>query len=131
MGDFNINILNSQSHQSMLMINPFLTNRMFALISKPTRITCSTATLIDNIFTNNLEQSMSSGILYTDLSDHLLIFKVTRQNLDVSPQCQKRLKRLVNLTAIAAFRSLVEPIEWSQVIILTLLMIPMIHSLAF
>ena len=107
MGDFNINILNSQSHQSMLMINPFLTNRMFALISKPTRITCSTATLIDNIFTNNLEQSMSSGILYTDLSDHLLIFKVTRLNLDVRPLCQKRLKRLVNLTTIAAFRSLV------------------------
>ena len=91
------------------------TNSMYPLISKPTRITSSTATLIDNIFTNNLEQSMSSGILYTDLSDHLPIFQVTHLKLDVEPLCQKRLARLVNPTTIAAFRSRVETIEWSQV----------------
>ena len=38
---------------------------LYPLISKPTHITSSTATLIDKIFTNNLQQSMSSGILYT------------------------------------------------------------------
>ena len=88
---------------------------MYPLISKPTRITSSTATLIDNIFTNNLEHRMSSGILYTDLSDHLPIFQVTRLNLDVKPLCQKRLTRLVNPTTIAAFRSRVEAMECSQV----------------
>ena len=67
--------LNSQSHQSTNeFINLMLFNSMYPLISKPTRITSSTATQIDNIFTNNLEQSMSSGILYTDLSDHLPTF---------------------------------------------------------
>ena len=57
MGDFNINILNSQSHQpTNEFINLMLSNSLYPLISKPTRITSSTATLIDNIFTNNLEQ---------------------------------------------------------------------------
>ena len=79
MGDFKINIFNSRSHQSTNEgINLMFSNGMFPLISKRTRITSSTATLIDNIFTNNLEQCMSSGIPYTDLSDHLPIFHVIR-----------------------------------------------------
>ena len=56
MGDFNINILNSQSHQpSNEFISLMISNSLYPLISKPTRITSSTATLI--------EHSMHSGIL--------------------------------------------------------------------
>ena len=76
MGDFNINILNSHSHQpTNEFINLMTSNSLYPLISKPTRITSSTATLIDNIFTNNLELKMNSGILYTDWSDHLPVFQ--------------------------------------------------------
>ena len=56
MGDFNISILNSQSHQpSNEFISLMISNSLYPLISKPTRITSSTATLI--------EHSMHSGIL--------------------------------------------------------------------
>ena len=44
------------------------------LISRPTRIASYTATLIDNIFTNNIDNFMTSGLLFNDLSDHLPIF---------------------------------------------------------
>ena len=75
MGDFNINILNIDSHQPTYdFINLMSSNGLYPLISKPTRISGSTATLIDNIFTNNLEFNMVSGILYADLSDHLPVF---------------------------------------------------------
>ena len=54
MRDFNINLLNM--HQATNdFVNLLTSNIFFPLISKPTRITSSTATLIDNIFTNNLE----------------------------------------------------------------------------
>ena len=46
----------------------------FPLITRPTRITSNTATLIDNIFTNNLDTYSFSGLLFTDISDHLPIF---------------------------------------------------------
>ena len=70
MGDFNISILNSQSHQpSNAFINLMVSNSLYPLISKPTRLTSTTATLTDNIFTNNLENCMNSGIFYSDLSD--------------------------------------------------------------
>ena len=89
MGDFNINILKSHSHQPKYeFINLMTSNSLNSLISKPTRITSSTATLIDNIFTNNLELKMNSGILYTDWSDHLPVFQVTHMKIIVEPQGQ-------------------------------------------
>ena len=78
MGDFNIDLLKSDENPH---VNDFL-NQMFSssfypLITRPTRITNSSATLIDNIFVNNLEEIYTSGILFTDLSDHLPIFQIT------------------------------------------------------
>ena len=40
----------------------------------PTRITETSCTLIDNIFTNDLSNEHFSGILYSDINDHLPVF---------------------------------------------------------
>ena len=75
MGDFNLNLMNHESHQQT---NEFLdimySNMLLPLITRPTRITSYTATLIDNIFTNHVENYLFSGLLFTDISDHLPIF---------------------------------------------------------
>ena len=117
MGDFNINILNSHSHQpTNEFINLMTSNSLYPLISKPTRIlSSSTATLIDNIFTNNLELNMNSGILCTDLSDHLPVFQVTHLKMIVEPPRQKRFICLINSTTMSAFRSKLEGVDWSSV----------------
>jgi hypothetical protein len=39
-----------------------------------TRITSHSATLIDNIFTNQQHDNLKSGLLFSDISDHLPIF---------------------------------------------------------
>jgi hypothetical protein len=44
----------------------------------PTRITSNTATLIDDFFTNNIDNQFYSGLLFTDISDHLPIFCVNQ-----------------------------------------------------
>ncbi|CAH3165213.1 unnamed protein product, partial [Porites evermanni] len=116
MGDSTINILNSQSHQpSNEFINLMVSNSLYPLICKPTRLTSTIATLIDNISTNNLEHCMNSGIFYSDLSDHLPIFQVTHLKLDAETPCRKRLARLINPATIAAFRSKLETIDWSVI----------------
>ena len=57
----------------------------FPLITRPTRITSNTATLIDNIFTNNLNNFSVSGLTFWDISDHLLIFTLLLdQNKDLN-----------------------------------------------
>jgi len=73
-GDYNLDLTKASSHAPT---EEFLTNlnshSFFPLISKPTRVTLSTATLIDNIFVNNLSLGIKSAILYSDVSDHFPI----------------------------------------------------------
>jgi hypothetical protein len=80
MGDFNINLLNCSSHTSTAdFVDNMFAHLYVPLINRPTRLCRSSATLIDNIFTNNISVSYAkSGILRTDISDHMPIFHVTR-----------------------------------------------------
>ena len=53
------------------------------LITKPTRVTQYSATLIDHIYTNKREIDSISGIIICDVSDHFGIFSIcqlSRQN---------------------------------------------------
>jgi len=78
MGDFNINLLNIETHlPSSEFLDTLYSKSFFPLISKPTRVSENTATLIDNIFCNSFESSSSiSGILYTHISDHFPVFTI-------------------------------------------------------
>ena len=72
MGDFNIDLLQYDSNPKT---NIFLDN-IFAVgfvpvIFKPTRITDSTATLLDHRYTNNIKELKQSAIIITDVADHL------------------------------------------------------------
>ena len=44
------------------------------LISKPTRITNTSATILDHILTNLPYESVTSGIMISDITDHLPVF---------------------------------------------------------
>jgi exonuclease III len=81
MGDFNINLLNGDVHSPTNdFINVLTSNSLYPSITKPTRITSKSATLIDNIFTNS-KAHQTSGIVLSDLSDHLPIFITTDLNV--------------------------------------------------
>ena len=79
LGDFNLNLMNPNCHQpTSIFLDLMYSNMLFPLIMRPTRITSNTATLIDNIFTNNLNHVMFNGLLFTDISDHLPVFSISR-----------------------------------------------------
>ena len=54
---------------------------LYPLINKPTRVTLDTATIIDNIYTNNIDISYSGILIEDDISDHLPVF-TTAQSTD-------------------------------------------------
>ena len=83
MGDFNLNLLNNQNHNAAgEFLDGLYSHLFFPLITLPSRITSHTATLIDNIFSNHAEHSyLRSGLLITDISDHLLIFSVSLDHM--------------------------------------------------
>ena len=88
-GDMNIDLLKYHSHQQTeRYVDMIYSLDLLPLITKPTRITNRTATLIDHIYTNNVNR-LTSGIVTLDISDHLPVFcmvdtplkKQNRQNV--------------------------------------------------
>ena len=47
---------------------------LYSFIYRPTRISNHSFTLIDNVFTNVTNHKVTSGILVSDITDHLPIF---------------------------------------------------------
>ena len=74
-GDYNIDLLK-------VKINPrfgeffyhIISSGFFPKITLPTRFTDQSATLIDNVFSTNIEEKEVSGILLNHISDHQLLF---------------------------------------------------------
>ena len=89
-GDFNINLLNSDTHdQTSNFIDLLYSHSFFPLITKPTRVTESTSTLIDNIFINDISQTCTNGILYTDLTDHYPVFTLNYSQHELHSELYK------------------------------------------
>ena len=72
MGDFNINLLNHATDADSSDFLDLMTSNSFApCITRPTRVTSRSRTLIDNIFINSIHDNLTSGNLTTSISDHL------------------------------------------------------------
>ena len=76
-GDYNIDLLKSESCDfSNRFIEQLFTSSFFPLINKPTRITAHSATLIDNIYTNDFEKInySTSGIIISDIFQTIYLY---------------------------------------------------------
>ena len=77
-GDFNIDLFNLDSNpRSVDFITLMSANSLIPMITKPTRITEETCSLIDNIFISKPCMTMSGNIVCT-LSDHYPNFLIHR-----------------------------------------------------
>ena len=77
MEDFNIDLLKyEQNNNANRFIHQMYSSHFYPVINKPTRISTNTATIIDNIFINNIDLNCMNGILINDLSDHLPVFQI-------------------------------------------------------
>ena len=79
LGDINIDFLRYITHQMTdKYLDMLYTNNFLPIITKPTRITDHTKTLIDHIYTNMAIDQVKSGIAIFDISDHLPVFTVIK-----------------------------------------------------
>ena len=77
MSDFKAHLLNYDHHmETDDYVDAMFSHSLIPQITKPTRITATTATLIDNIYSNDIlgENNQLQRILYSDSFDHLPIF---------------------------------------------------------
>ena len=117
-GDFNIDLLKSENHQETnSFFNSLLTYSFFPTIVKPTRITSHSATLIDNIYLNTFDtiDNTQSGILYTDISDHLPVFVVQYGVSQNRKRYIKIEKRISSAQSVEHFRHDLSSHDWSSI----------------
>ena len=71
-GDFNYNLFNLKYHEETENFYNIMTSNSFrTLITKPTRVTDNSSTLIDHIWVNDMsDNKMDCKILVTDITDH-------------------------------------------------------------
>ena len=117
-GDFNIDLL-STSQNTYTPASEFtellFSYSVFPTINKPTRITSSSATIIDNVFVNNLHnQVITSGIIASDVSDHCPIFCSTPFSIRNNDSDKYISKRTFNDNSRARFSNMLEQIDWNQ-----------------
>ena len=80
-GDFNADLLKYEDNNNYKKFYDLASSYgIFPTILLPTRVTEHSATIVDNIFTNNLDKSIKSGNIKTDFSDHYSQF-ISVQNL--------------------------------------------------
>ena len=72
LGDFNADLLKYDHDEEVAdFLDAMYSKLLLPNISSPTRIMSTSAMLIDNIFTNNCDNTSTSGNLVTTLPDHL------------------------------------------------------------
>ena len=114
MGDYNIDLLKNELHPpTEKFLEVMYSNSLLPMIFKPTRETETTATLIDNIFTNkyNINDDILQGIFATDISDHYMIFYISDKcSTDIE---EYQLIRLVNEPRMTKFKERILDTDWS------------------
>ena len=121
MGDFNIDLLKSEScDYANRFSEQLFTSSFIPLITKPTRITNHTATLIDNILTNDIEQAITStnGLIFNDISDHLPIVHISNsdnRNEHIN-ETNPEFRTFINNTTSNSFLNTIKNTSWCNVL---------------
>ena len=116
LGDFNVNMLNFETHGlTNDYINSLVSKSFLPVINLPTRINHQSATLIDHIWTNKVCNFYNSGILINSLSDHFPVFyfeEGKKRKVDLP----ENITRHINSKTIPGFCKLLKSTSWSNVL---------------
>ena len=113
LGDFNLDLLELMSCQNVVnFLDLCMTNSVYPLIHSPTRVTNTSATLLDNIFTNDLEQS-HAGVMIADISDHFPVFSLSNYTVNNEKDPHVIYRRKINDSNCAQFVNEIRNMSWT------------------
>ena len=119
-GDFNVDLLKYDTHgDTSNFIDQLYSHGLHPLINRPTRITRTSASIIDNIFTNELQISQLSGLLINDLSDHLPNFQICKYTNEALQNKNRHVlteSRQMNADNFESFYEALALEDWDEVI---------------
>ena len=78
LGDLNCNLLKSSDPASQALLNFCTSFNLTQMIAEPTRVTKSSATLIDVILASNKNLVRAAKVIQVSISDHDLVYAVLK-----------------------------------------------------
>lgn len=118
MGDFNINLLKEYDTYVLEFTNLMFSFSLYPFITKPTRVTSTSASLIDHIWATHLEGNTGNYIVETDISDHYPILSQFKfDNVKQIPQYIYR--RTITRLSLDKFVSDLALVNWNSILHLT------------
>lgn len=114
MGDININLLHDDPCTADFngVISSFA---CYNHITLPTRITLDTATLLDVCVTNIEPRNIESGLLSSDISDHIPIFCFINRVRERKVTVDRYMTRQINDKNLNKFQCLIRNINWHNI----------------
>ena len=96
MGDFNIDLLKVNIHaKTNEFVNDVISQGFLPKMTRPTRITPHSATLIDHIYDNRPTfQNNISGIIITDVADHFGTFRIVSKCKQTPVQTYSKIRQM-------------------------------------
>ena len=121
MGDFNCDLTDGRhdaqydNNNARILSNITNTYGLQQLINEPTRITNSTSTLIDLIYTNYPERVVCSGVSHCSISDHSLIYVYRKLSIGtIAKDCNNIIYRSFKNFNRDNFRSDILSQDWNN-----------------
>ena len=113
-GDFNLDNLLYNTNVSITSFMDCMFGAGFGIaISYPTRITETTATLLDQIFYNNFKHEVISGNICVTISDHMPVFFIQKNNVNLQMKDKLYSKRVFTETNISRFTTALQLMNWN------------------
>lgn len=115
-GDFNVNVL-EKSALSISLINLLISYNFQQLVNEPTRITDTSSTCIDLLFTNFHNKNNVVSVYEYGFSDHKgVIYTIPNNTNNQDRKVWFTNKRKFTENNISAFKSYLSKINWSTII---------------
>jgi hypothetical protein len=116
-GDFNVDLnmrhLNKKINN---FFNVIYQKGYIPLINKPTRITRESATVIDQIVTNEFKSKIKTGIFKCDISDHFPVFLISQKCDNNYAHKVIKNSRKINEKSIDIFNTLLSDSNWDDLL---------------
>ena len=116
--DHNMDLLKSSSHHATSIFLDGLVNReVYPTITRPTHMTQTSMTLIDNVFiSKDLHRCFDSGILLSDMLDHLLSLVLLKQNKLTNKEPLEFPSRNLTDGKIGQLKEELNKVDWNEVL---------------
>lgn len=117
MGDFNIDLLRFGTHEKTNdYVDGIFSHGFVPVIHKPTRVSHTSATLIDHIYSNQICDNSKSGIILTDVADHFGTFYLIQDKSKHIEQQTLVNKRIFSENNVNTFNESLDQTDFTDIL---------------